>query len=283
MKRAAVTGNFDGVHRGHVHLLQQLRTLARKRELQPVAITFASHPMELINPAAVTPQLTDSAERRRLIEQQGVEVIELPFTPELRAMSATEFLEKINRELGVELLLMGFNNHIGHDRRSASQLHGAPVEVTAASELPEPGVSSSAVRAALAEGNVELAAQLLGRPYAVEGTVVHGRRLGRTIGFPTANLQPAPDTALPATGVYLGRVDGHRAVVNIGHRPTVEGRDDAPLSIEAHLMDYDGDLYGRTLRAEFLARLRGEKKFGSLAELKQAIAHDIAEANGRDI
>lgn len=286
--RAAAIGNFDGVHRGHVHLLQHLAAEAAKRSLSPAAITFSRHPLEIIDPARVPARLTSDAERARLLSGLGVEIITLPFTPALRAMTAAEFLTMIRRDYDVSLLLMGFNNRIGSDRLSAGSpalqaaAAEAGVELGVSTELDDKGVSSSAVRAALEEGNVALAAELLGRPYAIEGTVVSGRRLGRTIGFPTANIETAPGTALPAPGVYLGRSMGHRAVVNIGRRPTVEGRDDAPLSIEAHLLDYSGDLYGHNIRLEFIDRLRGEKRFGSLEKLKAAIANDVTKAYERD-
>lgn len=282
--RAAVTGTFDGVHRGHAYLLSRLRTEAERRGLEPMALTFDRHPLTLIAPDSVPSALASTAERKRLIEAEGVEAVVIPFTEELRRLSACEFLELLRRNYDVSLFLLGFNNRIGSDRVGAdspalaelSRLSG--VEILVAEEDPDLTVSSSAIRDAIAVGAVESAETMLGRPYAVEGPVVTGRQLGRTIGFPTANLCVDPAFALPAPGVYAGRIMGRRAVVNIGRRPTVEGRDDAPLSVEAFILDYSGNLYGRTLRLEFLRRLRGEKRFGSIEELKTAIAADVAAA-----
>ncbi len=281
MRRAAVVGTFDGVHRGHLHLLDTLRRLSAERSLQPLVVTFSRHPLALMAPERVPAELTDAGSRRRLLEAEGFEVEVLDFNEDLRRLSAAEFLEMLRARYGVELFVLGFNNRIGSDRLGAAELAGRTiggVQVVAATENPEPGVSSSAIRRALEQGDVDAANRMLGRPYVIEGTVVSGRQLGRTIGFPTANIEPAPGAALPAVGVYAGRMLGHKAVVNIGRRPTVEGRADAPLSIEAHLLDFAGELYGKHVSLELLSRLRGEQKFGGLDELKKAIENDVQNA-----
>lgn len=286
--RAAVIGNFDGVHRGHLHLIDYLKAEAAKLHLQPVVITFSSHSLQLINVQNAPKLLTLPCRRNSLLQACNVEVIELDFSPELRAMSAEEFLGFIRREFQVELLIMGFNNRIGSDRISAldpqmaTAALRARVRVLIAPEFGDESVSSSTIREALADGDVEKAARLLGRPYAIEGVVVTGRQLGRTLGFPTANILPDARTLIPAPGVYMAKTLDHKAVVNIGHRPTVEGRDDAPLSIEAYLLDFKGDLYGQTLCLEFFHKIRGEKCFSSFDELKQAIASDVTTTYERD-
>lgn len=287
--RAVAVGSFDGVHRGHAHLINLLQIEAAARGLVPAVITFRNHPLSLISPNAVPASLSSVGMRGSLLEQFGVEVIMLDFTPAVMAMTAGEFIGYISRRFQVRLMLMGFNNHIGSDcldaysavLRDAAAREG--VEIVTASELGDEGVSSSAVRVALADGDVEKAASLLGRPYALEGRVVYGRQLGRTIGFPTANISSDPGVAIPAAGVYLCTVSGHRAVVNIGNRPTVDKRVDAPLSVEAHLLGFSGDLYGQNLTLEFHARLRDEKRFESLEELKSAIARDVMNAYERNI
>lgn len=279
--RAAVVGTFDGVHCGHLHLLETLRRLSAERSLTPLVVTFARHPLALMAPERVPAELTGTETRRRLLEAEGFEVEVLDFNENLRRLSAAEFLGMLRERYAVELFLIGFNNRIGSDRLGVAELAGrtiAGVEVVAATENTEPGVSSSAIRRALQQGDIDAANRMLGRPYAIEGKVVGGKRLGRTIGFPTANIEPAPQTALPAVGVYAGLMLGHKAVVNIGRRPTVEGRADAPLSIEAHLLDFSGDLYGRHVKLEFLSRLRGEQKFAGLDELKKAIENDVQNA-----
>lgn len=278
-KRAAVIGVFDGVHRGHQFLLEQLKTEAERRDYQLVALTFDRHPLELVNPGAVPARICSLQERLELLRRAEVEPIVLEFTPELRAMSAREFCAFI-RTLGVDLLLMGFNNRIGSDRKRGTELIDEPIEIIVARELPEGGVSSSAVRKAVGQGDMELAAKLLGRPFVIEGKVVTGRQIGRTIGFPTANIQPSEANALmPPIGVYAGEVEGHPAVINIGRRPTVNNGND--VTIEVHILDFQGDLYGRYLRVEFLRRLRPEMKFSGLDELKAQIQKDIDNARGK--
>lgn len=279
--KAAVTGTFDGVHRGHRFLLERLCHEAEARGLQPLAVTFSAHPLSVINPSAVPLQLCSVGERCERLRRLGVGVEVLDFDEHLRSMTAAQFLAMLRERYGVSLFLLGFNNTIGSDRLGAPELAGrvvSGVKVLAASEHPALPVSSSAIRNALQQGDITAANRMLGRPYALSGTVVTGRQLGRTIGFPTANLEPDESAAIPAPGVYVAMVGDHVAVVNIGRRPTVEGRYDAPLSIEAHILDFSGDLYGRQLTVEFLARLRGEKKFSSIDELKSAIAADVAHA-----
>lgn len=284
IKKAAVVGTFDGVHLGHSFLLESLRSQAARRGLQPMVVTFADHPLKQIAPDRVPPGLMSVERRRSLLQAEGVEVVVLDFNSRLRSLTAAQFLEMLHNRYGVELFLLGFNNRIGSDRLGAESLAGKTiggVEVLAADEHPQLCVSSSLVRAALSRGDVEEAAQMLGRPYSIEGKIVTGKQLGRTIGFPTANLLPDPTTAIPAVGVYAGEMLGYPAVINIGHRPTVEGRNDAPLSIEAHLIGFSGDLYGRTAELTFIRRLRGEKRFESLDALKTQIQKDIDHA--RDI
>lgn len=284
IKKAAVVGTFDGVHLGHSFLLESLRSQAARRGLQPMVVTFADHPLKQIAPDRVPPGLMSVERRRSLLQAEGVEVVVLDFNSRLRSLTAAQFLEMLHNRYGVELFLLGFNNRIGSDRLGAESLAGKTiggVEVLAADEHPQLCVSSSLVRAALSRGDVEEAAQMLGRPYSIEGKIVTGKQLGRTIGFPTANLLSDPTTAIPAVGVYAGEMLGYPAVINIGHRPTVEGRNDAPLSIEAHLIGFSGDLYGRTAELTFIRRLRGEKRFESLDALKNQIQKDIDHA--RDI
>lgn len=287
--KAAAIGNFDGLHRGHIHLLNFLKTEAKKRGMTPAVITFSSHPLALVNPSAMPALLTPPNERAELLANEGMEVISLKFTPELRQMTAEEFLQFIRREFSVGLLVMGFNNRIGSNRLSGNDpslraaARNCGMEIDIAPELGNEGISSSTIRAMIAEGNVRQASRLLGRPYSIEGKVVTGQQLGRTIGFPTANIRLEPTVAIPAPGVYLCKVGDRKAVTNVGRRPTVDNRTNAPLSIEVHLLDYHGDLYGKTLRVEFIDRLRGERKFANLEELKQAIANDVATAHERNI
>lgn len=279
--RAAVTGTFDGVHSGHRFLLDSLKREAARRGLAPLAVTFSGHPLALTAPANVPPLLTSVSERCRLIESEGVDVRVIEFNESLRRLSARDYIAMLHDRFDVSLFMVGFNNTIGSDRLGAADLAGRDidgVEVMAAAEHPDFAVSSSAIRAALMQGDMTAANFMLGRPYAIEGPVVTGRQLGRTIGFPTANIAVDAALALPAPGVYIGHMSGRKAVVNIGRRPTVEKRSDAPLSVEAHLLDFSGDIYGQHVRVEFYERLREERRFNSLNELKSAIANDVKSA-----
>lgn len=269
----ATVGTFDGVHLGHRYLLSQLRSEATARGLRPLAVTFDRHPLSIVAPELAPPAITGPEEQAALIGALGVDLLRLEFTPALRAMTGAEFLTMLHRDHGVKALMLGFNNHLGSDRSTAPEVPG--VELVGCAELPHHArVSSSSIRALIAEGDIGRANSLLGHPFTIEGEVGGGRQLGRQLGFPTANVSVAPGRMLPAPGVYAGCASGHPAVVNVGSRPTVDAPG-APVTVEAHLIGFSGNLYGRTLRLELLRRLRPERRFGSLDELRAAIASDI--------
>ncbi len=296
-EKIAVIGTFDGVHLGHVHLLRQLLRQAAGRGLEPMAVTFSTHPLSVINPAAAPAMLTTAAERAEAIRAAGVaNVAVLDFTPELRAMTAGEFMAMLGRDYRVKALLMGYDHRFGSDHPGSLERYreaAAPLglEVLAADEYRRSdgtAISSSAIRRALAvDGDAAGAALSLGRPYRLSGAVGHGRQIGRTIGFPTANVEGiAAGKVIPAAGVYAATatVDGaaHTAVVNIGSRPTVTAADGSAASrtIEAHLLGFDGDIYSRGITLDFTRRLRDERRFDSLEALSLQIAADIANAAG---
>lgn len=282
--KGATIGMFDGVHLGHQYLISQLKEHCD----EAVAVTFTNHPLWVIKGERVPRLLSTPAEKSGLLDALDVRPVLLPFDEQLRYMTAEEFIRLLAREHGIDRLVLGFNNSIGSDRRTSdddSALSNATgVEIIRASELPgDVKVNSSAIREMVAAGDVKQAAALLGRNYAINGTVVHGKKLGRTIGFPTANIEAdSTDKLIPANGVYAAdatTTDGHayRAVVNIGHRPTVDNPS-APVTIEAHLDGFTGSLYDQPLTLHFLDRLRGERKFSGLDELKAAISNDLNRA-----
>lgn len=307
---AAVVGMFDGVHMGHRYLLRNLRQLAEERGLEPLVFTFPRHPMSLICPEFAPKLLSEPAEKLHLLGGSGFSVKQvnfLVFNDLLRHQTAAEFMRMLRRDYGVRLLLRGYNNRFGTERdltpedyRRIAAAEGIELIDDRVSFVEADGrqldVSSSAIRKLLLAGDVAGAARLLGRPYSLSGTVVDGRKLGRQLGFPTANLSPLHKSKLiPAPGVYICNVweplstergdaaatergdaaPGCRypAMLNIGHRPTVD-RADSPVSIEAHLLGFEGDIYGMTLNVEFLGRLREEKKFGSVEDLTLQLAED---------
>ena len=283
-RRIAVVGMFDGVHTGHRHLLTQLREEARRRGLTPMAVTFSNHPLEIIAPERAPRLLTSPSVKQRLIEELGVECVTIPFDRELRHTSSEGFLKMMRSRYGVEALVMGFNNRFGHDAprdfndyRRLGENCG--VAIIPATEFAPGGrkISSTEIRALIAGGNMEEATRLLGRPYAVAGTVESGKQLGRTIGFPTANLRPSePRQLLPQPGVYATTALGLPAMTNIGSRPTVDNG--GAYTIETHIIGADTDLYGSELEIAFRRRLRDERRFPSVDALRRQLEADREEA-----
>jgi len=282
-------GNFDGVHRGHRAMLHRLAAKARELKLPCSVLTFEPHPREFFSPAAAPTRLTRLREKLELIAEAGIDRTHvLRFGAPLAALAAERFIEDVLvRGLGVRWLLVGRDFRFGAKRAgdfsllesSAARL-GFGLE--AMPEVVDAGerVSSSGVRAALAAGGLAGAARLLGRDYTMSGRVAHGERLGRTLGFPTANivLRRRP----PLAGIFVVEAELEethavlRGVASVGRRPTVQA-DAAPL-LEVHLFDWNGELYGRHLRVKFLHKLREEEKYDGLNALRAAIARDAAQA-----
>lgn len=309
LQRIAVVGMFDGVHSGHRYLLDQLRLQAAERSLKPLVITFTNHPLSVIAPDKAPRLLTSPLEKAALIRREGFlgdEILLLPFDEKLRSTSAAEFLGMLRGRFDCAALLMGFNNRFGHDApgdfASYKQLAAnAGIELIQARELPaREGVSSSEIRRLIAAGEVADAAALLGRPYSLTGTIVRGKALGRTLGFPTANLHTPSTLILPAPGVYAATATiapplfpsivasrqasskaelSYPAMVNIGSRPTVDDPG-APLSVEAHIIGLpEGTtLYDCRLTLSFVDRLRSERRFASLEALRAQLLLDRSAA-----
>lgn len=287
----AAVGSFDGVHLGHRYLLRALYSEAQRRGLSAMAVTFRQHPLSVLRPASAPRLLTTLDERLALIEATGVDYcVLLDFTAALARLSAEEFMSQLLRErYNVRALLMGYDHHIGSDREHSFEHYAeagkaAGVEVVRAAEYrPESGlaVSSSAVRRAVENGEMEKASLMLGRPYNICGPVAHGRHVGTTLGFPTANIDTAKQgKVMPRGGVYAAIAEvgdrRYRAVVNIGSRPTLDNGSD--VTTEAFLLDFDGDLYDREVNLQFVVRMRDEKRFSSLTALRDAIAADAESA-----
>lgn len=269
--KACTIGCFDGVHQGHRFLLQQLRAQAEERGMQTLALTFRRHPAAVLG-KTVPPQLCTLEEKERLLKEQAREVKILDFTEEMARLTAKEFMQKLRDEYGVGLLLLGYDHRFGRptpDDDYECDGHALGLEVRRAESLP--GVSSSAIRQALLQGRIADANEMLGRPYTLCGTVVAGRQVGRSIGFPTANI--SSPLLIPKTGVYTATTPYGPALVNIGHRPTLNNGSD--ISIETHIKDFRGDLYGQPLSVSLLRRLRDEQAFPSLEALRRQIENDL--------
>jgi riboflavin kinase/FMN adenylyltransferase len=285
---AVAVGNFDGVHRGHQALVAAAARTAAATSGTAVVLTFDPHPARVVAPDAAPAALMTLEQKAAVLGRLGVHALAvLPFTPAVAAASPAEFADAVlARALGASAIVVGSNFRFGHGRAGdAGTLRGRGFTVVEVAPVMHAGarVSSSRVREALAAGEVGEAAVLLGRRHVVEGPVVAGDGRGRTLGIPTANVAPRNET-LPAVGVYAawawpeGRSPGLAAVVNVGRRPTFGG---GAVSVEAHLLDFAGDLYGAALAVAFEARLRGERTFDGPDALVARIREDIASARAR--
>jgi len=284
---AVALGTFDGVHLGHRAILGTALGRARAVGLDAVACTFDRHPMEILNPERAPLPITTVEERLALIGETGVDVvIVLAFTRELAAIEPEAFVKDVLiGRLRAREIVVGDSHRFGRAARGDARMlvdlsgrFGFQAHVVPPMAVDGAVVSSSEIRAALQRGDVNGAARSLGRPYGITGQVTSGAGRGRTLGFPTANIDP-DRPVLVARGVYRGlvTVDGgrHAAVVNVGVRPTFG---ETTLAVEAHLLDFAGDLYGRRVRLDFVARLRDEMRFPSIEDLKAQVARDIAAA-----
>ena len=282
---AVTIGVFDGVHRGHQHLVALLLERARRDGLASVALTFNPHPRAVIRPGTAISYLASVEERVELLQALGLDAVGvLPFTSEVAQLSACDFQSLLVEQLEMKLLVVGPDFALGRNRegsvgvlRDIGDSLGYRVEVAALLAQDGEKVGSSSVRHALAQGNLEQVAGLLGRTFSLRGPVVMGARRGRTIGFPTANIALGPDRATPSFGIYVTRAylrDGVRpSCTSIGVRPTFDS--DASPTVETYILDFDGDLYGQELRIDLVHRLRDELKFDSVDDLVTEIRRDV--------
>lgn len=276
------------MHRGHRFLLAQLRATAEREGLESAVVTFREHPKMLLtgqSPAL----LTTTEERLRLLSQTGIDhLICLDFAA-VQQLTAEAFMRLLHEQYGVDILLMGYDHRFGSDRLVAiddyiARGEAAGIRVRLQEQAPAGAVSSTRIRRALQAGHISEANELLGYAYTLSGTVVHGRGLGHQLGFPTANIEPEALKLIPAPGVYATRIylsnDNpeprieNLSITNIGSNPTVGNTD---TTIETHIPDFKGDLYGRHVTLTFLRRIRGEQRFPSLDALRRQIAADIRQ------
>lgn len=282
-------GVFDGLHLGHQAIMRTIVERAAETGAAATAVTFDPHPRAVLHPESAPPLLQTFEQRIEGIRFLGVEqVVALEFTRELASLTAEEFVTRfLVRDLEARAVFLGRGFAFGRARggdiallRRMSERYGFEADEVPEVELRGRRISSTAIRAALKSGRVNVARRMLGRPYGVEGRVVEGRRMGGPVlSFPTANIEPE-NRVLPAAGVYVTATllgsEWHRSVTNIGVRPTVV--DDGHTTVETHVLDFEGQLYGTTIRVRFLRRLRGERKFPTLDDLRAQIARDAARA-----
>lgn len=287
LANAVVTsGTFDGVHYGHQKILKRLKEVTQQTGGQSVVITFYPHPRSVISTDNQTVQLLSTLDEKiELLEKNGVDhLLIIPFTREFSELSSEEFIQKILVEtIGTQTLVIGYDHRFGRNReggfdylKANASKYGFSIEEISRQDIDNVGVSSSKIRKALLEGNVQIADDFLGRNYSVSGLIVKGKQLGRTIGFPTANIQVREIAKLvPVDGVYAVKVyykeETFGGMLNIGNRPTVDG---TYKTIEVNIFEFNRDIYGESLTVEFISKIRNEQKFSGLEELKAQIARD---------
>lgn len=291
MGYVATIGFFDGVHLGHQHVIGQLKEEGRRRGLRTMVITFDRHPRQVLQPSWQPQLLLTADEKLERLQATGVDHVEvLRFDREMAQLSAETFMRQVLKEqLDVSVLLMGYDNRFGSRREDTFDdyvVYGRAtgIEVVRASQWTADGEvpCSSLIRKLVTDGQVREAALLMGHSYTLGGKVVHGRRIGHSIGFPTANLQPfSPDKIIPRSGVYAvtAQVDDDgevlKGMMNIGMRPTFDGHHQ---TLETHLFNYDGDLYGHRLTVSFVERLRDEQAFADVGALVRQMNQDKQQA-----
>ncbi|MDA0315850.1 MAG: bifunctional riboflavin kinase/FAD synthetase [Bacteroidetes bacterium] len=290
-KNPVVTsGTFDGVHVGHQKILNRLQELAQSKGGETVLLTYWPHPRLVLQPKNNSLRILSTfSEKISLLNAMGIDhLIILPFTKEFSQMSSEEFIEKILVDkIQTKTLVIGYDHRFGKNREGSfeylqahSHLFGFKIEEISRQDVDDLGVSSTKIRNALVKGDIKTANKYLGRSYRISGLVVKGQQIGRSIGFPTANIQVEDQyKLLPKDGAYAVHVEVngllYKAMLNIGDRPTVEGD---KKTIEAHLINFQGDLYGQVLTIYFEAFLREEKRFDSLDALKSQLMGDREQA-----
>jgi riboflavin kinase/FMN adenylyltransferase len=285
---AVTIGNFDGVHIGHQAVVRQLAAKAAQLRLPTTVMLFEPQPLEFFRPDGAPARLMRLREKLQALAACGVErVLCVRFDAGFAALTAEEFIQRILIDgLGARYLVVGDDFRFGAGRRGdfdmladAGRRHGFEVAATHTIIFNGVRISSTRIRECLAAGDFEMAQQLLGRPYAISGRIVHGDKLGRTLGVPTLNI-PLRRKVSPLAGVFVVEVSGLRrerlsGVASVGTRPTVGG---SRMLLEVHVFDFEADVYGRRVSVDFLHKLREERHFGSLEALRAAMAHDIAQA-----
>jgi riboflavin kinase/FMN adenylyltransferase len=292
----ATIGVFDGMHRGHQQIIARARQLADERGLPAVLLTFTPHPSAVVRPGSHPPQLTTNTRKAELAAELGIDVVVfLPFTLEFSKLSPEEFVhEAVVAELHADAVVVGDNFRFGHKAGGDVAMLGElgsrwGFDAEGVTLLTENGrrISSTYIRSCVEAGDMDAAAHALGRPHRLDGVVVRGDQRGRDLGYPTANVRADSFAAVPADGIYAGRVveidewgntrtgvPARPAAISIGTNPTFDGRHQ---SVEAFVLDFDGDLYGQNLGVEFVHRLRGMVKFDSIDGLVSQMAKDVLQ------
>ncbi len=280
----ATIGFFDGVHVGHRYVIRELCAEAEHRGMQAMVISFSCHPRQLLSPDMPVTLLTTTVERETMLRECGVHKVEMLRFEDVRKMTAEQFMQYIHEQFNVDALLMGYDQRFGSDMPATaddykSMAARVGLEIVQLTECDDVNthVSSTVIRRMLLKGKVTDANRLLGYEYSLSGKVVHGRQLGRQIGFPTANIEVEGDKLIPMDGVYAVGVcmQGKLAkgILNIGNNPTINAE---KRTLEVHIVDYDGELYEQQLTVSFRRFIREERSFRSIEDLRKQIAADVS-------
>lgn len=281
-------GTFDGIHVGHQKIISRAVDLAKEINGTSVVFTFSNHPLSVVAPSRCPLQLVTQDDKAELIKKLGVDILlTIPFTPKFLQYSAEHFIDLVLKNLNPKHIVIGPNYFFGYKRSGTPELlkeagnqHGFKVEVHPIVYVDDIIVSSTLIRQMIGTGHVTEAAQLLGRPVKVTGTVIHGAKRGRQMGYPTINLEVADHLILPSDGVYAVSLMieniHYNGIANIGNNPTFNGTE---RRLEVHILDFSGDLYGQSVTVCFLKRIRGQMTFSGAEELKSQICQDIKAAN----
>ncbi len=285
-KPIVTTGTFDGVHLGHLQVINRLKEVALKSNGESVILTFHPHPRMVLDPGNKRLKLLNTVEEKtELLEKAGIEnLIIHPFSREFSLLSSTEFIKNILvDQIHTHKLVIGYDHHFGKNREGSfehlqqnAHIYGFEVEEIPAKDIDHVEISSTRIRKAIEQGDVPTANKYLGYEYFISGTVVKGKQLGRTLGYPTANIEIHDQNKLiPVDGIYAVRIvvgqKKYSGMMSIGMNPTVDGKE---KTIEVNIFDFDKDIYGEHIRVSFLEKLRNEVKFGSLDELKEQLLID---------
>ena len=281
----ATVGFFDGVHVGHRFLIRELQLLAAERNALSMVFTFSEHPRKVLNDAYIPRLLNTLDEKKALLQDTGIDYLTvIDFTREFSQLTAESFIQTLSEQFHVNCLLIGYDHRFGRNRTAGfaeytvfGEKYGMEIIQSSAFELNGVQISATLIRKLLETGDVQLANEYLTYPYCLKGTVIAGNRVGRTIGFPTANLQPeCNEKIFPAVGVYAVRIqldnEKQDGMMNIGYRPTLGLNDE--LSFEVNLFDFQQELYGKSLTVEFIGYVRGEIKFENTEQLKNRLESD---------
>jgi riboflavin kinase/FMN adenylyltransferase len=283
----ATIGSFDGIHRGHQALIRPLIAKAKRAGAASLVVTFEPHPRCVVDPDHCPASLTTLDEKTVILEQMGLDhLLVIPFTPQVAGLSAPVFMQRLTRGIQLRHLVTGNDFRFGHGRRGdpaflrrLGDRQGFSVEIAPTISRGREPVSSSRIRRLVLLGQMRAAAQLLGRDYLFRSTVEHGEKRGRQLGYPTANLRILPNKLVPPSSVYAARVevDGvlQGGALSVGYRPTFGGHN---LTVEVFILDFDGEIYGSTVNLWVVQRLRGEKRFASVAGLTAQMARDVENA-----